>query len=125
MFTTLWHYPFVCSNYEEHKVDPAGSGKHIFYKSLMSGDINNTDYHIIGIPEVCKSQVNCDAPFFFLFQPVRVNAGQCPDQGTFPMINVSSSTENYMTHFPSLRRSFSLPSRFIKVTVGRKKMKSW
>src|SRR4030043_1375403 len=125
MLSTLWHDPLVSSNNKKNKVYPACTCKHIFNESFVAGDIYNSDSKTVRIIEICKPEVNSDAPLFLFLQSVRVYTSQCLYKGTFAMVNMSCGSEDYIAHLPALRISFLLPSLWINVTVGFKKIKSW
>src|SRR4030042_913426 len=107
MLTTLRHDPLVSSDDKENKVYPACACKHIFDKSFMPRDIYNSNSKPIRIIEICKPEVDRDAPLFLFLQSVWVYAGQGLYKGTLAVINMSCGSEYCVSH---IRYFFLFPS---------------
>jgi hypothetical protein len=96
MFAGLGHNAFVCVYDKEHEVDACSAGQHISDKFFMARDVHDTDPLPVGKHERRKAQVNRDAPGFFLFQPIRIDACDTPDQGRFAVVDVPCRTKDDM-----------------------------
>ena len=85
--------PFVRRHQEHGHVDAAGAGDHVFYKTLVTGDINDTEHGIVVQTEGRKSELDRYAAFLFFLEPVRVPAGQALDELGLAVIDVTRGAQ--------------------------------
>src|SRR5262249_27074708 len=84
---------FVGGDHQQHHVDAAHAGQHVADKTLMAGDVDETqtDFFTAGSCELKmgEAEVDGDTAAFFLFQAVGIDAGESLDQGSLAMVDVS------------------------------------
>ena len=80
MLLGLGHHPIVRGNGKQHQVYALGAGQHIADKTLVTGHINDPDPLAVGQIQIGKAEINGDAPFLFLFEPVGIVPGQSLEQ---------------------------------------------
>ncbi|KXF75594.1 hypothetical protein ATN84_16500 [Paramesorhizobium deserti] len=95
MFARLRHHPVIGGNHQKHEIDAAGAGKHGVDEFLVSRHIDETDDARIARRHIGEAEINRDAAGFFLLQPVRIDAGQRPDQGGLAVIDMPGGTDDH------------------------------
>ena len=94
MLTCLWHHAFVRCDHEQREVDTAHACQHVFDEMLMSGDIDDADFAATGQSEPSETQIDRKAARLLFSQAIGVDPGECADQSTFAMVNVSRSADD-------------------------------
>ena len=95
MLAGLRHYSFIRCDDEQYQIDPACTGKHILYESLMTGNIDKADTDIITF-HLGETEIDGNAALFFLRQPIGIDTGQSFDQCGFTMIDVAGCADDYV-----------------------------
>ena len=98
MFGCLRHYPLIQRHCQQHQINAADSGQHVFDKPFMSRYIDDSNVLPFLPGQTGKSKLNCDASLLFLFQPVCIRACQCLNQTGFTMIHMTRRTDYYIMH---------------------------
>ena len=80
MLLGLGHHAIVRGNGKQHQVYPLGAGQHIADKTLVTRHINNPGPLAARQIQIGKTEINGDAPFLFLFEPVGIVTGQGLEQ---------------------------------------------
>jgi hypothetical protein len=94
--------PFIRRNYQQHEIDAAYASEHVAHKTLVPGDINESEPNPSAIRsrelEMSKSDVDGDAASFFLFEAIGIDSGQRFHERCFAMINMSGGPHNHGLH---------------------------
>ena len=93
MLAGLRHHAFVRRYYQQHEIDAARTGEHVFYKPLVPRHIDKAD-PLPAQMKLRKTQINRDPAFFLLGQTVGVGAGQGLDQRRFAVIDVPRGADD-------------------------------
>lgn len=94
MLAGLRHKALVCGDNQQGKVDAACACQHILDKLFMPRHINDACLFAVGQVEVGKAQLDGDTAFLFFLDAIGFDAGQCLDQGSFAVVNVSGGTDD-------------------------------
>ena len=109
VFASLRLDPLIGGDYEQHQVDAADARKHVAHKTLVAGDVDETQAKPAAIGggkfEVGKSDVDGDAAPLFFFEAVGINAGQGFHQRRFAVIDMSGGADDDGLHLRQYRRA--------------------
>ena len=83
---------------EEHHVDAPCPRHHVPDEPLMARDIDDADEDIVSEAVVGKSELDSNAPLFFLFEPVAVDAGKGLDERRLPVIDMARGAYHHLFH---------------------------
>ena len=97
MLPGLGHDRLVGCHHKKDAIDPAGPSQHVFYESLVAGDVHESDLGALKF-QVRKTEVYGDAAQLLFLQPVRVNAGEGLHQRAFAVIDMSCGSDYDMAH---------------------------
>jgi hypothetical protein len=92
MFTRLRHDRFIRRHDQEHAVDSADAREHRSHEPLMARDVDKRDARVAD-DGVGKPELDGDAPFLLFLEPIRIDAGQRPDERAFPVIDVAGRAD--------------------------------
>ena len=88
MFLRLRLPSFVSCDDEQVDIDGSNSGQHVFDEPFVAGNVDDAYFPSGWQPQPGESQVNGEAPFFLLFEPVGIDAGKGSHQGALAVVNV-------------------------------------
>ena len=108
MFAGLRLDGLVDGHDEQHQVDTAHSGEHVFHKTLVTGNIHETQAKFRRQLQVSETDVDGDAAALFLFETIRVDAGESLHQGGFAMVNMAGGTDDNVLHGARYHRTTRL-----------------
>ncbi len=94
MFAGLRHHTLIGCNDKQRQVDSADARQHILDEITVAGHVNNPNQFAVRQRIKGESQVNRHLAGLFLFEPVRIDPGQCPHERGFAMIDVACGTNH-------------------------------
>ena len=94
MLAGLRHDGLVRRDDEQRQVDAADSGKHVVHEPLVPRHVDDADLVAAGQPEPCEAQVDGHPAFLLLAETVRVDAGQCLNEGGLAVVNMTCRADN-------------------------------
>jgi hypothetical protein len=97
MFSGLGFNTLVCSHHQKYESYATEPGKRVVKEFFMTGYVYESELKIIDL-QVCKAQVNRDAPSLLLDPPIAVNSGQGLHQLGFAVIDVTGSADGDGSH---------------------------
>src|SRR5205823_11029723 len=74
---------------QQHQVNAAHAGQHVFYEPLVPWNVNKADLQPAAEIKMRKSEVDGDAAPLLLLEAVRINPGERTYQRRLAMINVT------------------------------------
>jgi hypothetical protein len=94
MLFRLWHYAVIGRNRKKGEIDAVRAGEHVPDKSFVTGHIDNAGCSSIGKIQMRESKIDGNASFLFLFEPVRILAGQSLYETRLAVIDVSGGADD-------------------------------
>ncbi len=94
----LRHDRLIAGDDKEHHVDAPCPCHHVSDEPLMAGNVDDTDKDIFSEAIVGKPELDSDAPFFFLLEPVAVDAGKGLDERRLPVIDMARGAYHHLFH---------------------------
>ena len=90
----LRHDPFVGGHHEEDHVHAGGAGQHGTHEGLVPRHVHHPEAEpVVRAGEFRESKLDGDAAGLFLLQPVRIHAGERPDEGRLAVVDVPGRPE--------------------------------
>ena len=80
-------------DHEQEEVDPARAGDHVADEALVAGDVDHRQPPPAGQIERRVAEVDRDPALLLLGQPVRVLAGQRPDEPRLAVVDVAGGAD--------------------------------
>jgi hypothetical protein len=93
MLARLGHYRIVRSNNQKRYVDSNSAREHVLDEAFVTGDVDYAQLKRLQI-EMGKSYVDSNPAPLLLREAVAVDAGQRAQKGSFPMVDVTGSSQN-------------------------------
>ncbi|MCY4508871.1 MAG: hypothetical protein OXG35_18230, partial [Acidobacteria bacterium] len=93
MLAGLRHDRLVGGDDEEHAVDAARAGQHVLDEALVAGHVHERQPGVAVAP-VRESEIDGDPARLLLLQPIRIGAGQGPDESALAVVDVSGGADD-------------------------------
>ena len=97
MLAGLRHDRLVRRDDEQHAVDAAGAREHIADEPFVPRHVDERELRV-AMAVRREPEVDRNPPGLFFLQPVRINPGQCLDQGALPVIDVACRADHEVLH---------------------------
>ena len=94
VLTGLGHDSFVSGHDEHCQVDAADTSEHVLHEALVAWHVDDADFLAVRELQPGETQVYGHLPGFFFFKAVRVDAGECRDQGRLAVVDVAGGTDD-------------------------------
>src|SRR5208337_2841477 len=94
----LGHDRLIAGDNKEHHVDAPCPRHHVPDEPLMARNVDDTDKDILSKAVIGKSELDGNAPLFFLFEPVAVDAGKGLDERRLPVIDMARGAYHHLFH---------------------------
>ena len=89
---------FVRRDDEQHQIDAAHAGQHVFDETLVTRHVHEAQPQGGRQLQVRETDIDGDAAALLLFQPVRVDAGERLDQRGLAVIDVAGRAHDDVLH---------------------------
>ncbi len=93
MLARLRHHRVVGRHHEHGEIDASGPGEHVLDEALVARHIDDAQPEFTQV-ERREADVDGDAAFLLLRQPVAVDAGECLDERSLTVVDMTGRTEN-------------------------------
>ena len=98
MLAGLRHDSLVGGHDQENEVDPGHPRHHVMDELFVARNIDDPDGGHAGQIQIGETELDGDAPFLLLFQPIRLDTGKHPDKTGLAVIHMTGGAEDYFTH---------------------------
>ena len=96
MLARLWHHTFIGSDHQHDDIYSMSSGKHVFHKPLVAGNIDKANPHLAQI-KISKSEIDSDAATLFFRQTIRIASRERPHKRALAVIDMAGSADDDVT----------------------------
>ena len=116
MLACLRHDPVVGGDHQQRHADARRTGDHGVHQPLVAWHVDEPQPTAA---DIGKPQVDGDAAYFFLRQPISIDSGQCAYQAGLTMVDMTGGANDHAAVRRLRRASQTMPIAATDVAVYR------